>query len=62
MHSILSAKAFIDTGPQNQWPICHLWQFLLSRESSVILISRLQFGRPRNRSLIADVAKDIFFS
>jgi len=57
MHSILSAKAFIDTGPPNQWPICHLWQFLLSRESSAILIARLRVGRPRNRSSIADVAK-----
>jgi hypothetical protein len=60
MHSIIPTKALIDTDLQNQSPICHLWQFLLNRESSVILISRLQFGRPRNRTSIAEVAKRNF--
>ena len=60
MHSILSAKAFIDTDPPNQQPICHLWQFLLSRESSAILISRLGVGSPMNRSSIAEVVKQHF--
>lgn len=60
MHSILSVKAFNDTGPPYQSPICHLWQFLLSRDSSAILISRLRVGRPRKRSSIADVVKRHF--